>query len=118
MAAVLLRETVMIRPWLKPAWIGVWFAAVYFFGNGIVFYLSDNRLAAPFSYITAWPFSMVSSAYIDSYGRFLLMNAVCWYGVGHCLYNFCRIFHQGVPSVAVRFMFGYTVILAMVFGWW
>ncbi|OSI12847.1 hypothetical protein [Neisseria canis] len=104
-----------IKVWLKPAWIGVWFAAVYFAGNGLVFCLQGSSLAAPVSYVTAWPFSLFSSEYTESYGSFLMLNSLCWYAVGHVLYNISRITGKGVPAVSVMFMFVYAVVLAIVF---
>ncbi|WP_107687625.1 hypothetical protein [Neisseria wadsworthii] len=104
-----------IKLWLKPAWIGVWFAAVYFAGNALVFYVKGGSLAAPLSYITAWPFSLFSSEYTDHYGSFLMLNSVYWYAVGHMLYNICRVINRGVPAISVMFMFVYAAILALVF---
>lgn len=101
--------------WLKPAWIGVWFAAVYLLGNGVVFHFLGSRFSAPLSYVTAWPFSVLSAELAERFGHFFLLNAAFWYLVGHILYHWCRIAGGGVPSRAVLFMLFYLVVLGGVF---
>lgn len=102
--------------WLKPAWIGVWFAAAYLAGNALVFYFGGSGLAAPISYVTAWPFSLAASELSEHYGGFLLLNGAFWYTAGHVLYHCCRILGYGVPSTAVLFMCVYAVLLGVAFA--